>query len=73
VNDRPVPLVLVVEALAMVAVPVVLVLVNEAPFAERLVVLALVVVRLPMNPLVKVRPVPVVLVVEALVMYELVE
>ena len=41
--------------------------------AERLVVDAFTAVRLPMNPLVNVSPVPVVLVVDALVMYELIE
>ena len=44
-----------------------------APVAERLVVDAFTAVRLPMNPLVNVSPVPVVLVVDALVMYELIE
>ena len=56
---------LVVDALKIVAVPVVLVLVNEAPRAERLVVDALIDVALVMNPLVNVSPVPVTSVVEA--------
>jgi hypothetical protein len=44
-----------------------------APEAERLVVDALTAVKFVINPFVNVSPVPVVLVVEALVMYEFVE
>ena len=56
----------VVEALVIVAMPVVLVFANDAPFAERFVVDALVLVRVAMKPLVKVRPVPDTCEVEAL-------
>ena len=48
---------LVVDALRIVAVPVVFELVTESPEAERLVVEALVPVRVPMNAEVRVAPV----------------
>ena len=64
-NVRFVPEVFVVEALKIVAVPVVLVSTNVAPVAERLVVEALTDVRLPIKPLVNVNPVPDTSVVDA--------
>ena len=56
----------VVEALMRVAVPVAIMFATVKPLAERREVEAFVVVRLVMKPLVKVRPVPEILVVEAL-------
>ena len=65
-NVNPVPVVLVVDALKIVAVPVVFVFAKVAPFDERLVVDALTEVIFPMNPLVNDSPDPERLVVDAL-------
>ena len=57
---------LVVEALMSVAVPVAIMLATVKPLAERSEVEAIEAVRFVMKPLVKVSPVPEMLVVEAL-------
>ena len=66
VNEAPVAERFVVEALMRVAVPVAIMLATVNPLAERSEVEALVAVRFVMKPLVKVSPVPEMLVVEAL-------